>query len=621
MYWHRYYRAIFSFFALLVLVFSTNGWGQGYEPPIGIPAPSFGIEQRVETIYGAGYYTHYIDNTHPAATDADNPQGTLQRPRQTIPQRLLDLPPGSVVEIAGGPYRFAGPTSWTGQGTAEKPVFIRGSNPAQTPRIEQSRVEIGGRYLIVENLELYDDSRVSIHLGEPEYIALRNCQIHGPEGAATFGAAVRARGRDIVVYQNHIHHNWRHGDLDVHGVKPGLGAERIWVLDNHIHHNSGDAVQACHACDPAPRWVYIGRNIMHEDRENGVDLKFVQDIVISQNILYGYRDASTSDGSAIVLGSDGAPNRPWVVFNTIFASRNGIRNEAVDRAWIVGNTIYDIEGFAVGLEKRADDLYIVGNTIYDVGVGIDQFWREAFRLHIANNIFAQIRGGGVHLNIESQQVAQVSQMSHNLFWQDGDPVPIRWGTGGIRLLKTTADFNGFVGGPGNMVGDPLFAAAVHGDWRLQPNSPAIDAAAEHPAYGEFWQLHGIDIQRDMDGAIRPQQTDWDIGAFEYGDGGSTGVTEGVRVPAQLGLRSYPNPFNTAVSIEWTLASPTHCRVEILNVNGHLIAVLADDYYQAGAHQLAWSGKDKKDRPVASGPYFCQLQADGQLMARKILLLK
>ena len=61
-----------------------------YQPPIGIPAPSFGIEEIAPASPAAwpataapGYY--YIDNRHPNATDTDNPYGYPNRPRQSVP--------------------------------------------------------------------------------------------------------------------------------------------------------------------------------------------------------------------------------------------------------------------------------------------------------------------------------------------------------------------------------------------------------------------------------------------------------------------------------------------------------------------------------------------------------
>ncbi|MEO7724749.1 MAG: hypothetical protein ABIU29_08700, partial [Chthoniobacterales bacterium] len=85
--------------SLAALVGATSALA--YSPPIGIPAPSFGIDQVV-TMYSAqtydfgsgpvpypdagnGPYTHYVDKTAPGATDTSNTFGTPSKPRLTIP--------------------------------------------------------------------------------------------------------------------------------------------------------------------------------------------------------------------------------------------------------------------------------------------------------------------------------------------------------------------------------------------------------------------------------------------------------------------------------------------------------------------------------------------------------
>ena len=50
-----------------------------------------------------GPYTHYIDNTDPAATDSANPYGSPAQPRRTW---VYPLPAGSAVQVHGGPYSF-----------------------------------------------------------------------------------------------------------------------------------------------------------------------------------------------------------------------------------------------------------------------------------------------------------------------------------------------------------------------------------------------------------------------------------------------------------------------------------------------------------------------------------
>ena len=101
----------------LLLFLLRPGFALAYEPPAGIPMPSFGIKES-HTMYvgqeyaystgtapykdaGNGPYTHYIDNTSSSATDTDNPYGTPALPRVSIPK---GAPAGSVIEIHGGPY-------------------------------------------------------------------------------------------------------------------------------------------------------------------------------------------------------------------------------------------------------------------------------------------------------------------------------------------------------------------------------------------------------------------------------------------------------------------------------------------------------------------------------------
>ncbi len=504
----------------VLLIISQVGIGGSYKPPIGIPAPEFGIEETVKSVYGSnGYFTHYIDNTHPHATDDNNPNGSSTRPRLSIPEEMT-LTEGSVVVIKGGPYNPGYKSRWTCNGTREKPVFIRGENSTVIPQLLNAHVKLDGQYFIVENLEFYNDSYLHT-LNTAHHLAIRNCEIHNPPGKLIyFGAAIAAQGEDIVIYKNHIHHNVTDDPEkggDCHGVRPGIAAKRVWILENDIHHNSGDAIQACHYCEPRPQFIYIGRNVLHEDRENAVDLKYAGDIIISQNKMYGYGEATTSDGSAVVLGSDGMPNRSWVIFNEIYDSKNGIRNEDTDIAWIMGNVIYNIDGFAISLEKKSEDLYIISNTIYNVDVAIDQLRadKEAFRIHVFNNIFANIRGKkyDCQLYIPSSTIVNASEFSNNLFWQDGTPLILLWGD--KKTFQVTSDFENFSGGTNNIIEDPSFEDPAHHNFQLQQNSVAIDNGIPHAAYDTFFKLYGIDIKLDHSGTIRPRQVKWDIGAYEF----------------------------------------------------------------------------------------------------------
>jgi hypothetical protein len=100
-------------------------------------------------------------------------------------------------------------------------------------------------------------------------------------------------GHDLVLMNSEIDH---HQGNDRHGVFVSSTSKEIWVLSNHIHHNGGDGIQFCHGCvaDP-PDGVYIARNRFHSDRENGVDLKYSKNVIISENVLWGYRASAAGE--------------------------------------------------------------------------------------------------------------------------------------------------------------------------------------------------------------------------------------------------------------------------------------------------------------------------------------
>src|SRR5687768_12062150 len=169
-------RKFWGKLALIAFIAETvGGFGNAAEwtSPLGIPDPGFGIT-TTHLMYGAvgatfnfgsgpvpypttvnGPYTHYLDVNHAAATDTANPFGSPSKPRRSIP---LNLPPGSVVEIHGGPYSqgtFNGNTSIGifGNGSATQPIFVRGVSTTQRPTFSRDIITFGS-YVTLENLDI-----------------------------------------------------------------------------------------------------------------------------------------------------------------------------------------------------------------------------------------------------------------------------------------------------------------------------------------------------------------------------------------------------------------------------------------------------------------------------------
>ncbi|MDD5087734.1 MAG: FG-GAP-like repeat-containing protein [bacterium] len=80
--------------------------------------------------------------------------------------------------------------------------------------------------------------------------------------------------------------------------------------------------------------------------------------------------------------------------------------------------------------------------------------------------------------------------------------------------------------------------------------------------------------------------------------------------------AYPNPFNAATTISFSLSTAGHATLSIHNVLGQKVADLVSGPTAAGAHRVAWNAGDQ-----ASGIYFVRLAAGQNIAAQKIILLK
>ncbi|MCK4627109.1 MAG: T9SS type A sorting domain-containing protein [Phycisphaerae bacterium] len=86
--------------------------------------------------------------------------------------------------------------------------------------------------------------------------------------------------------------------------------------------------------------------------------------------------------------------------------------------------------------------------------------------------------------------------------------------------------------------------------------------------------------------------------------------------AVLGLANYPNPFNPATEISFTLPRAAEVRLEVFNVMGQKVTTLIDKQMNAGEHTCVWDGSD-----VASGVYFYRLETPDFVDTRKMVLMK
>lgn len=528
-----------------------------YSPPLGIPAPSFGINELhtdySESTYnfgagpvaypdaGNGPYTHYVDSSHGSATDSGNTYGSPTTPRLTLPKNLTA---GSVVEIHG-----SGPYSWdlgstvgnlsAANGNVNSPIFIRGFDPNNRVAVRNTVDErmYETHYLIIENLffDLATAGGPRVYQNS-DHICFRRCTI--ANAPRTFGTACMTftqgsgfvPGRyvsHIVVYQCIIGPNGlTDGVIDptfesaIQGITLNNSTDHIWILDCHFDRNAEDgihvAIPAGNGDEPC-NFVYIGNCLFENNGENDIDIKNGTNIIISNNTMHGTRVLSAPSGGgggqSIVVNDEGDNDNIWIINNHIYDCVRGIGGQAggnpVDgkqTVYVVGNVIEnmiidpvfpDATTQAVCIDCGSGaEWTIVNNTfnIYQNGVRLNNNETNVFR----NNIFSNRFNSGTVL---PHDIYVNNQVGHTVVATDNLYYPTK------SALKSNYDWSD------SITADPKFVSISN--YRLQEDSPARNAGANPGVSAVFNAAYGLSIDADIAGTSRPQQGSWDIGAYEF----------------------------------------------------------------------------------------------------------
>lgn len=113
-------------------------------------------------------------------------------------------------------------------------------------------------------------------------------------------------------------------------------------------------------------------------------------------------------------------------------------------------------------------------------------------------------------------------------------------------------------------------------------------------------------------ADSPQVSDVSDGTFSYL---TVEVAEGT--PEEFAvLQNTPNPFNPTTTVSFALPDAEHATVEVFNISGQRVAVLADGIFSAGRHSLVWNAGDN-----SAGIYFCRVRSGANMRTVKMALVK
>ncbi len=88
------------------------------------------------------------------------------------------------------------------------------------------------------------------------------------------------------------------------------------------------------------------------------------------------------------------------------------------------------------------------------------------------------------------------------------------------------------------------------------------------------------------------------------------------VPIRISAVASPNPFNPTTTVSFTLPEASDVRMEVYNLVGQKVAMLAEGPYAAGTHRVSFDGRN-----LPSGLYFSRLTAGNTTTLCRMLLAK
>jgi hypothetical protein len=140
--------------------------------------------------------------------------------------------------------------------------------------------------------------------------------------------------------------------------------------------------------------------------------------------------------------------------------------------------------------------------------------------------------------------------------------------------------------------------------------------------------HTIDDERSfrvVDG-IGTIDISFSWGSYSFQGARIDGVVYGTLLSAELPVtgvpevftleQNYPNPFNPTTTIRYGLPRRGHIHLAVFNSLGQRVATLVQDEREAGFHEVVFDASR-----VASGVYYCTMNAANSVLTRKLLLIR
>jgi hypothetical protein len=134
-------------------------------------------------------------------------------------------------------------------------------------------------------------------------------------------------------------------------------------------------------------------------------------------------------------------------------------------------------------------------------------------------------------------------------------------------------------------------------------------------FGPFYRAIELGIRYFMIGAI--------INGKRYGSLVVSNAEKGDAPPSDFVVtESFPNPFNSSVTIQYQIPTAGEVEGRIYNILGMRVkTIVPSQQQQAGKYSVHWDGKNDHGSDVSSGVYFIRIRWNDRMKTVRSVYLK
>ena len=273
-----------------------------------------------------------------------------------------------------------------------------------------------------------------------------------------------------------------------------------------------------------------------------------------------------------------------------------------------------------------------GKDWTDLSANMQNLSVTSLVINNSDEIFASTFGGGILKSADDGVTWAQLDISYRHIWSlainHKQNETIFAGTYGTGMYRSTDDGDTWERVNKGMFSQYIYSIVFDSDGYIYPMS-WMGGVYKSTDNGDEWNLLGLNGFGASSAVITAtggngKATAGDIlyvgtseGKIFTTDITVTGIADPENLPNEFNLyQNYPNPFNPSTTIKFDVQKTGRYKIEIFNILGQRISILADEVMKAGSHQVRFDAKG-----LSSGAYIYKFSGDDISFVKKMILLK